>query len=129
LTPHCNRCNVNYRLAKKEHENNQRRILAYEKLDHFCFGVLCSVDHDGFLRERTSDDNYHAASDHRDYSIIGQNHAQKHAAGGARLPGQQHRERGLGRVTGVWISINAAMILARSDFVNVLVCHQTVIKL
>ena len=40
--------------------------LLYEKLDHFCFGVLCSVDHDGFLRERTPDDNYPDASDHRD---------------------------------------------------------------
>ena len=36
----------------------------------FVFGVLCSVDHDGFLRERTSDDNYRDASDHRDYRII-----------------------------------------------------------
>ena len=46
------------------------------------------------MRERTSDDNYHAASDHRDYRIIGQNHA----AGGDWLPGQQHRGRDLGHV-------------------------------
>jgi hypothetical protein len=63
------------------------------------------------LRERTSDDNYHAASDHRDYKII--------AAGGDRLLGQQRRVRGLGRVTGVWMAFNAAMIFARADFVNV----------
>ena len=90
-----NLCNVDYRL-------NQRRILAYEKLDHFCFGVLCSVDHDGFLRERTSDDNYHAASDHRGYRIIGQNHA----AGGDGLPGQ-HARRGSvrGIVTGRLLAV------------------------
>src|SRR5262252_5972519 len=97
-------------VSKKEHENNQRRILAYEKLDHFCFGVLCSVDHDGFLRERTSDDNYHAASDHRDYKIIGQNPA----AGGGRLPGQQRRVRGLGLVTRIWLVVTGRILIDES---------------
>jgi hypothetical protein len=58
------------------------------------------------LRERTSDDNYHAASDHRDYKIIA-----AAAAGGDRLPGQQRRVRGLGRVTGVWMAFRSLRIL------------------
>ena len=65
VTATCNQGQGTQRAARAS-DTVQRRILAYEKLDHFCFGVLCSVDHDGFLRERTSDDNYHAASEYRD---------------------------------------------------------------
>jgi hypothetical protein len=53
-----------------------------EKVHHSYFSALCSGDDAGFLRERTSDDNDHNASDHCDYGTTVQTHA------GHRLPRQ-----------------------------------------
>jgi hypothetical protein len=65
------------------------------------------------LRQRTSDDNYHAASDHRDYRIIGQNHAAGGIGYRGLMQGEAFREEDFDRrILGTFTKSAHAKIIA-----------------